>query len=107
MEETLSSLKLSAPGNPITEVHCPSQLLMQVSVEVPLPRGIYSHMRGPLHVPSRINLVLWEKEQFSRAVCMLSPMPSTKGAGRKPDEAYEPQLVGVSGIARLNIRVTT
>ena len=74
---------------------------------VPLPRGIRSHMRGPGHVPSRINLVLCEKEHFSRAVCMLSPMPSTKGAGRKPDEAYEPQLVGFSGIARLDIRVTT
>lgn len=61
-------------------------------------------MRGHVQIPSGMKLVLGLEEQVSRAGCMMSPMPRTKGAGRKADGAFEPQRVGFSWIARLKTR---
>ena len=110
VEETLSSFKARSArwvsdsddrgALPLTALDS----LMQVAMQVALPRGIcmkmeqWSKMRGHGQVPSQRILVLCLEERSTRTIftgSRLSPMPSTKEAGRNTNEVIDPSSVGL------------
>lgn len=83
-------LKLSARGSPSNGNAAQAELLMQIAMQAALPQEIGRELRG--------------KEETVRFVWMLSPMPSLKEAGSKPDAAFKPQSGSSRCMARLKTR---